>query len=229
MFYSQAQSIQLRNERHFHYYNVVLHTVQHSPARTPNEALPVLMLYYNPAQSIHVRNEALPVLILYYNQAQTSLHPKQGTSSTNAIQPRPHNPACVRFEALPVLMLYYSPAQSSQDLQSSTIQPASETRHFQYLQYECFSAIKHNPARTQNKALPVLMHCNPAGNPNEALPVPKLYHNPSQSSLACVRFEALPVLMFYSQAQSSQDPKRGTSKTNVVLSQPASETRHFQY
>ena len=52
------------------------------------EALPVLMLYYNPAQSIHVRNEALPVLMLYYNQAQTSLHPKQGTTR-NPLPPQP--------------------------------------------------------------------------------------------------------------------------------------------
>ena len=42
------------------------------------------------------------VLNLYYNQAQSSQHPKRGTASTKLV------------------------------LQSSTIQPASETRHCQY-------------------------------------------------------------------------------------------------
>ena len=52
----------------------VLITVKHSPGRIRNEALPVL----------NFRNEALTVLKLYYNQAQSSQHPKRGTASTQA-------------------------------------------------------------------------------------------------------------------------------------------------
>ena len=61
---------------------------------------------------------------------------------------------------------------------------------------DCCTTTKHNPARTPNKAFPVL----------------KLYYN---------------------QAQSSQDPKRGISSTKVALQsstiQPGPQTRHFQY
>ena len=58
----------------------------YNPATSRNEALPVLVLYYNQAQSsLQSSHEALPVLMLYYNQAQSSLRPKRGTSSTNAV------------------------------------------------------------------------------------------------------------------------------------------------
>ena len=98
---------------------------------------------HNPAIT---REEAFPVLVLYYDEAQSSQHPKEGISSTgvvlrrSTIQPAPerrqfqysccttmkHVPAVTREEAFPVLIsvvprggissagLYYDDAQSSQ-------------------------------------------------------------------------------------------------------------------
>ena len=48
-------------------------------------------------------NEALPVLNLYYNQAQSSQHPKRGTASTKLVLQSSTNPASIRNEILPAL------------------------------------------------------------------------------------------------------------------------------
>ena len=73
---------------------VVLQPSTHDTARTPNEALPVLKLYYNPAQSMTPNEEAFSVLRLYDNQAHSSQDPS---------------------EAFPVLRLYYNQAKSRED------------------------------------------------------------------------------------------------------------------
>ena len=94
---------------------------------------PVLKVCYSQAQTSQIPNESFPVLKLYYNQAQSSHDPKRGISSTKVV------------------------------LQSSTIQPASQTRHFQY---QSCTTTEHNPARTLNEVFPML----------------KLYYNQAQSS-----------------------------------------------
>ena len=88
--------------RHFQYYSCT--TTQHSPARTPNEAHPVLKLYYNPAQSSQdtKRGISSTKVVLQTKHNPTSQDPKQGISSTKVV------------------------------LQPSTMQPGPQTRHFQY-------------------------------------------------------------------------------------------------
>ena len=184
---------------------------------------------------------------MYYDQAQSWQHPKRGTASTQACTTIKHNPASIRNEAQPVLNMYYNHSSSRQHpkrgtastrlvLRSSTIQPASETRHSQYS--TCTTIIhqrgqhpKRSTASTQRVLQSFIIH-HPGSIRQDAQPVlslSRIKHNP-----ASIRNEAQPVLSLnYDQAQSSQHPKRGRASTKLVLRsstiQPASETRHSQY
>ena len=149
---------------------------------------------HNPAS---IRNEALPVLMRYYNQAQPSLHPKQGIYSTIVVlQPSTIQRQSETSEALPVLMQYCHTAQSNQDPKVAL----------------------HNPACIRNEAVPDTIQPHPRGISSIQYECSAIKFNPSS-----FRNEGLPILMlYYSPAQSSLHPRKGTSSTDVVL-------RHFKY
>ena len=265
LYYNQAQSRQ-----HPKRGPACTHAVlQSSTIQAASETRPCLYsccttIKHNPGS---IRNEALPVLSLQYNQAQSRQHPKRGPACTHAVLQSSTIQAASETRALPVLMLYYNQAQSRQHpkrgpacthavLQSSTIQAASETRP---CLYSCCTTIKHNPGSIRNEALPVLMlyysktqsrqhpkrgpactQYNQAQSRQHPKRGPACTHAVLQSSTiqaasetrpclySCcttikhnpgsIRNEALPVLMlYYNQAQSRQHPKRGPACTHAVL------------
>ena len=124
-----------------------------------------------------------------HSQYEPSQHPKRGTASTKLVQ------------------------------QSSTTQPASETKHCQYSSTRLMGVAKddggddddgdddHHPSSPYyliNLVITTIKH-NPGSIRNEALASTTIKHNP-----ASIRNEALPILnLYYNQAQSRQHQAPG--------------------
>ena len=118
---------------------------------------------------------AVPVLKLYYQRTRIQPAAGDGGSSTKVVLPENEDPAGPPETAVPVLQLYY---------QRTKIQPARRRRRFQYQSCTTRERRSSRPAGDGGSSTKVVLpeNENPAGSPETAIPVLKLYCKERKSS-----------------------------------------------